>query len=339
MRRRTLLTGAAAGALISFTGAPSVAAEAAGPRLERFGLAPTMPAVPLTIAQATTHVAAAARAHREARYSAVAAALPDLLARLHTTAENTTGRDRDTAAALLSRTYQVASSVATKEGDDATAFTMADRARTQAVRSGDHLTITAATHILAITLRRDGNHTAALDLLTGTAQQLELRQPDSAVLAAYGSLLCTAGYTSAQAGNASAADTYLREAAAAASRITGVQRPSGVVPFSPATVAIYRISVHTTLGDTGAALEHAASVNPALLPTRERYGRYLIDTARAWARHGRADNAADAVLTADRSAPEEVNRPSGRELVRTLLGSPTPTPAALRDLAGRIGIR
>jgi hypothetical protein len=111
------------------------------------------------------------------------------------------------------------------------------------------------------------------------------------------------------------------------------------VPFSPATVAICRISVHTTLGDTGTALQHAASVNAALLPTRERHGRYLIDTARAWARHGRIDKAVQTVLTADRHAPEEVNRPSGRELVRTLLDSPTPTPAALRDLAGRIGLR
>jgi hypothetical protein len=44
-------------------------------------------------------------------------------------------------------------------------------------------------------------------------------------------------------------------------------------------------------------------------------------------------------LAAYRHAPEEVDRASVRDLVTTLLYSPTPTPAALRDLAGRIGVR
>ncbi|GAA2908397.1 hypothetical protein Acy02nite_91390 [Actinoplanes cyaneus] len=107
-------------------------------------------------------------------------------------------------------------------------------------------------------------------------------------VAAYGTLLCTAAYTSAQAGNASNADTYLTEAVAAA-RLLGDHHSVGLHPLTPTTVAMYRISVHTTLGDTGTALKHAASVNPAQLPTAERHSRYLVDTARAWHRHGRPD--------------------------------------------------
>ncbi|MEV6348694.1 hypothetical protein [Actinoplanes sp. NPDC051851] len=341
MRRRTLLTGAGAVALTTVAGpAPAMAVSPdSGPRLEQLLPAPSMSAAPTTVAQATADVAGVTRAYRDARYTSVAAALPAVLAGLHAIATNSTGRDHDTARALLSRTYQVASSLATKHGDDAIALTMADRARAEAASSGDNLEITAAAHVLAITLRRDGHHTAALDLLVGTAQQLDISRPEPDVLAGYGSLLCTAAYTSAQAGNADAADTYLREATASADRLTGRRSPAGVVPFSPATVAIYRIGVHTTLGDTATALRHAATVNPALLPTAERHGRFLVDTARAWARHGRADRAAHAVLAANRHAPEEVDRASVRDLVTTLLYSPTPTPAALRDLAARIGVR
>lgn len=341
MRRRTLLTGAGAVAVTTIAGAPASAATPSGddPGLERLLLAPTMPAAPLALDQATADVAAAGRAYRDARYRSVGAALPGLLAGLHALAASSTGRARDTAASLLSRTYQVASSLATKHGDDAIALAMADRARTEAAHSGDPLAVTAAAHVLAITLRRDGHHTAALDLLTSTAQQLDIRQPDATVLAAYGNLLCTAAYTSAQAGNRGDADTYIREADATAGRLPGDITPASVVPFNPTTVAIYRIGIHTALGDTAAALQYAASVNPALLPTPERHGRYLVDTARAWARHGRADRAAHAVLAAYRHAPEEVDRTSVRDLVTTLLYSPTPTPAPLRDLARRIGVR
>ncbi|PWK26458.1 hypothetical protein BC793_1636 [Actinoplanes xinjiangensis] len=341
MRRRTLFGGVGAAALTTLAGASPAGAVAPvdmGAHLERLMLAPTRAAAPLTLAQATADVTAAAIAYRSARYGAVAAALPDLLAGLHATAAHSTGRVRDSTAGLLAHAYQLASNVATKHGDDAIALTMADRARTEAAASGDPLMLTAATHILAITMRRDGHHAAALELLTGTAQQLEIDKLDPAIVAAYGNLLCTAAYTSAQAGSQSTAVAYLLEAKAAAAHMDGHHIPASALPFSATTVAMYQISVHTALGNTGAALKHAAAVNPALLPTPERHGRYLVDTARAWAGHGRADKAAHAVLAAYRHAPEEVNRASVRDLVTTLLYSPSPTPAALRDLASRIGV-
>ncbi|SDT74544.1 helix-turn-helix domain-containing protein [Actinoplanes derwentensis] len=341
MRRRTFLAGAGAAALttVASSSLPATAAEQGQPRLDQLLISTHLPAEPLTIDQATASVRAADRAYRDARYSIVIAGLPALIAGLHATAAASTGQIRDRVTALLSHAYQVASSAATKHGDDAIALTMADRGRTAAVSSGDQAAITAATHVLAITMRRDGHHTAALDLLTGTAEQLDILHatPVPVTLAAYGNLMCTAAYTAAQAGNPGAADTYIREAGAAADQLDN-HPPAGLIPFTATTVAMYRISVHTTLGETGTALQHAASINPALLPTPERHGRYLVDTARAWSAHGRADKAAHAVLAAYRHAPQEVDRTSVRDLVTTLLHSPTPTPAALRNLATRIGV-
>ncbi|GAA1648992.1 hypothetical protein [Actinoplanes couchii] len=339
MRRRTLLTsvGAAALTTLASTSASAVPVPS-GPRFERLLLAPTTPAVPLTLQQAGIEVAAVSRAYSNARFAAVAANLPSLLSRLHATVTATTGHARDTATALLSRAYQVASNAATKHGDDAIALTMADRGRTHATTSGDHLVLTAATHILAITMRRDGHHAAALDLLTGTAQELHISGSDPMILAAYGNLLCTAAYTAAQTGNASDADTYLQEVVTTAARIDGHRTLASELPFGATAAVMYQISVHTALGNTGTALKHAASINPAAIPTQERLGRYLVDTARAWSRHGNADKAANAVLAAYRHSPEEVDRTSVRELVATLLYSPTPTPAALRRLASNIGV-
>jgi transcriptional regulator with XRE-family HTH domain len=339
MRRRTLLTGAgvSAAALAGLTSSPATAADRQPASLDRLLLAPTLPAAVLPADRAATAVAGAAQAYRDARYSTLAAALPQLLASLHASRDAADGHRKESIAGLLSRAYAVASSLATKQGDDAIALTMADRARAEALAASDHAALTAATHVLAITMRRDGHHTGALNLLLGTAAQLDPADTDPAVLAAYGTMLCTAAYTSAQAGQAVNADTYLSEAASAADRI-GDHQGAGVHPFTPTTVTMYRISVHTTLGDSGAALRHAASVDPSRLPTAERHSRYLVDTARAWHRHGRPDRAAHALLAAERHAPEDVARASVRDLVTTLLYAPTPTPAALRELANRIGV-
>lgn len=92
------------------------------------------------------------------------------------------------------------------------------------------------------------------------------------------------------------------------------------------------------LGDTPAELDAARSVTVADLPSPERYGRYCVDTARAWHAHGRPDRAVQALLAAERHAPEEVDRPSVRDLVSGLLYAPAATPEGLRGLAGRIGV-
>ncbi|NMO50692.1 helix-turn-helix transcriptional regulator [Actinoplanes sp. TBRC 11911] len=341
MKRRTLLTsaGAATAAIAGLSSANPATAAPAQACLEQLLLAQSMPVDPLPISRASADLAAATRAYKDARYADLAHALPRLLARLHASRTATTGHPQESLAGMLARAYGIASSLATKYGDDAIALTMADRGLTAARESGDGLTITAAVHVLAITMRRDGHHTGALNLLTSTAANLGADRSDATpqLIGAYGSLLCTAAYTSAQAGNTGDADTYITEATSTADRLGNIVTP-GVIPFSASGVNIYKIGVYTTLGDTGRALTHAAAVEPDQLPTAERYGRYLVDTARAWNRHGRPDKAAHALLAADSHAPEEVNRSSVRELVAALIIAPTATPAALRELAIRIGV-
>lgn len=83
------------------------------------------------------------------------------------------------------------------------------------------------------------------------------------------------------------------------------------------------------------ATRHACRVNPRLLPTAERYARYCVDTARAWHSHGDRDRAVDALLAAERAAPEEVRRPSVATLISTMRYAPGPVSSSLHGLAAR----
>jgi hypothetical protein len=102
-------------------------------------------------------------------------------------------------------------------------------------------------------------------------------------------------------------------------------------------VTIYRIGVHTALGDPGTALAFARTINLRGLPTPERQARFCLDTARAWDRYGNRLNCLSALHTAERCAPEELRRPSVHTLISSLLNAPGPTPPGLRELATRSG--
>jgi len=339
MRRRILLGGIAAATVAGVASAAGTAAAAAPTGgLERLLFAATRPVPPLDGQTGSGQVVAASRAYAAGRYTHLTQVLPELLAGLHAAHDAVAGRQRDTVAGLLARAYVLASSLCTKLGDDAIGWVLADRALTAAQTTGDPVVTASAAHTVAIAMRRVGHHAGAISLLTTTASRLgaDRGHAPAAVVAAFGNLMCTAAYSAAQAGDTGSATTYLDEAAVAAARLP--QASTGVVPFSSSTVATYRIGVHTTLGDTAAALDAARSVTVAALPSPERYGRYCVDTARAWAAHGRPDRAVQALLATERHVPEEVHRPSVRDLVSGLLYAPTATPEGLRGLAGRIGV-
>jgi len=338
MQRRTFLAGATVTAATGLVSAEPAAQIRPPGDLERLLFARTMPAAALAPDVAATRLTAAACEYAASRYATVARALPDLLAGLHTAHGQSRGDLRNAVAGLLARAYVLASSLCTKLGDDAIGWVLADRALVAAQETGDGVLEAAAAHTVAIAMRREGHHGGAITLLTETARHLGADAGDAtpALLGAYGNLLCTAAYSSAQAGNRGEAATFLSEAVAAAARL---DRPAaGVVPFSRSTVNIYKIGIFTALGNTPAALEAARLVRVAELPSSERYGRYCIDTARAWQAHGNVDHAVQALLAAERHAPEEVHRPSVRDLVTGLLYAPTATPEGLRGLANRLGV-
>ncbi len=98
-------------------------------------------------------------------------------------------------------------------------------------------------------------------MLTNTALALgaDRGNPPPRVLAAYGSLLCTAAYACAQNGQVSRASDLITEAQAAAIRLGAARAEHSV--FSRANVEVYQIGIHTALGDSAGALAHARAVD------------------------------------------------------------------------------
>jgi hypothetical protein len=294
---------------------------------------------PAPFGQLAVLLNAAQQGFRQCRYRQLAANLPALISAASASREQATGHIRRRLDDLLAGSYRLASEVCVKLNDDAIAWVLADRALAAARQAGNPVGLAESARCVAVAMRRGGHHDGAIDLLTSTAHTIspdDARPPSAAVLVARGAMLCTAAYSAAQHGKASLAVDLIDEAAEAAARLpTGL--PAGDNPFGPTNVAIYKIAIFTVIGETGTALTQAERISVHHLPTPERRGRYLIDTARAWLRHGAYDRACQAVLAAEHHAPQDVLRPSVRDLVGQLLYAPAPTPAGLRDLAARTG--
>jgi transcriptional regulator with XRE-family HTH domain len=339
VRRRELLAGlvSVTGTALLGTSARPTAAQAAS----QMALAnPGSPdVVPVSIGVLRARVAAARATFHDCRYDDLAAALPDVIAIAQATLDHAAGHHHDQTAALLADAYSLASDLCSRLHDDALAWVTAERARACAAASGHPASIAEAARMTSIAMRRHGHHDTATTLLTRTALDLgaSAGNPAPDVLATYGSLLCTAAYTAAQHGSRDQALELITEAEAAATRLGPARAPR--TPFSATNVAIYRIGVHTALGDPGTALTHARTITLRSLPTPERQARFCLDTARAWDRYGNPTNCVTALQAAERCAPEELRRSSVRALISSMLDAPGPTPAGLPELATRSGVR
>jgi transcriptional regulator with XRE-family HTH domain len=292
--------------------------------------------VPRSPDELETTFAAVRSAFVNCRYADVASTLPELLAAAHVTCDATFGEKKDRASEVLANAYMLASELCVKRDEGALAWVLADRALNSAQHIGSPAIIASASRSVAIAMRRHGHYEGATSLLTSTALKLgaDSGEPEPRILGSYGSLLCTAAYSSAQNGSRTQAVELLDEAESAARRLArlGVEVPD----FNTANVRVYRIGVSNALGDSAAALQSANSVDTHFLRTPERQARFCIDTARSWYMHGDRQRSFLALRTAERSVPEELRRPSVRLLVSTLLHAPGAPVSGLREFATRI---
>jgi tetratricopeptide (TPR) repeat protein len=267
---------------------------------------------------------------RATRYATLEPKLADLCAAARATRIANSGRARETASAVLSRAYSLRSELATKQADHRTAWLTSDRALVEARDSGDPLALAEAAVRVSVAMRQASQFDDANDLLTATATDLQNTATADRALAAYGMVQLVASYTHAQARNRANALERLAEAETAAARLAA---PVG--EFSPAQCLLFRISVHTALGDA-VAVDHARALDIRTLPNTERRARYYTDTARAWHMLGNPERTLLALQEAERVAPEDARRPSMRALTADALAS-APNIAGMRPFAQRIG--
>ncbi|WP_217199919.1 helix-turn-helix domain-containing protein [Streptomyces buecherae] len=335
MRRRNLIAGAVALSAGMLTPTPAAPLEQTV-----FEPLPARPVPPSDLAQALTRARAAFAA---ARYSALGAALPRLVASAEATRDQqAAGRARDQGHADVARAYVLATELAVKQHSPV-AWTTSDRALHAARASGQPHVIAAAARMAAITQRRAGQAAEAAAFLSRTALALtdDHGDPPAATLDAAVILLLTAGYSAAVAGHRTSALALLDEADETLRRIARTPRPgSDGILFAhgatPAEAAMYRISSYNALGTPDDGISYARRIKPTSLPTPERAARYLTDTGRMWARIGDAPKTYAALRAIERTAPEELQRPALRSLTTDLLHAPHHL-AGIRAFATRHG--
>ncbi|MFD5084243.1 helix-turn-helix domain-containing protein [Kitasatospora sp. NPDC058406] len=336
VRRRPFLTLAAAALLAPAAAQQAAHAEAAAPLagLEDLLLygANRIPSPRREPSQETvaTSLVTSRREFKAAQYDALARALPSRIA-----AAEMVGSAEERAR-NVARLYNIAVRLCIKVGTNNLVAITADRALTAARLGGDPLITAEAQRMVSSSWRRQGSLARATDIVVVAAEDLlaDASVPETARLATRGDLYATAAYTAAKSGDRSYAHALIREAAdsaAAASRSSGLL--DGVQG-----VALHELSVHYELGDAGRAIEMAATIDPAALPTAERQARFFTDVARAFDQWGKPEQCYRALLAAEEAAPQEVRRGAVRDLATGLLRHDRKLPG-VRDFAARAGVQ
>ncbi|MEU8901297.1 helix-turn-helix transcriptional regulator [Nocardia sp. NPDC048505] len=339
MRRRTALTGATGLAGIMVLGGTPGAAATAPPldALEHALLLGPGAGVPIGHGRLVDELRTARALFDLGRYGEVAVRVPQLLAHGVATREDSRADGIAATNVLLSHTYALTSQLMVKLGNDQLAWTSADRAVSTAEAGGDLLAHAAARRVWAIALRRAGHTDTAQQLVVDTAAGLARElDPHPAYLKTYTSLLSTAAYTAAVDGDRDTAGTLISEATDAATRralAPGLSTTGG----EALSVQLYRISMARVLGDFGTAVELAKRVDPAEIATPEARARYWSDVARALHQWRKFPACYQALLAAERAAPDEVRyRKPIQQITTSLLRNPsTATMPGLREYAQR----
>lgn len=333
VRRRDLLTGAVAAGATAIVGTGAGTAVAL-PAVDLEDVLFRLPsAEPAPLADLVSRTAAARQAFTAAHYDDLGGALPGLLATADATKAAADGRARQQASAVLARAYVLAAELASKQHSDA-AWVAADRALTAARASGMPVPVGEASRVLAITMRRSGRWSSAVDLLTREAAELDTA--DARTGAVRTTLLLTAAYSAATGQDRTTALALLDEAEEDAKRRP--EAPNGLftVEATHAQVDVYRIGVLNALGTPDEGVKIATDLNVDLMPTAERRARAWTDTARMWHALGDSQQTFASLRRVEQEAPQEVRRPALRALTSDLLYGPARV-QGLREFAVRTG--
>jgi transcriptional regulator with XRE-family HTH domain len=274
-------------------------------------------------------------AFQASHYGAIGRLIPELVTCAH--------RYGAEASATLSMTYQLATAALLKFGDADTALLAADRGLAAASVSEEPLVTAGAVRRYADALLHLGNHGAAVDLATATAERLgaDLERMGAAGLSVLGMLLLKAAMAAAGRGDAPGARSLLDGAASIAEQ-QGCDANHEWTAFGPTNVRLHRVAALVMLGEGATAVEAAARIDPGALAElpRERRAHLMIDLAVAQALAGRRDTSLLVLLSAERLAPQEVHcRERTRTLIAELAAAARPAPGTqLRELAGRCGL-
>lgn len=295
---------------------------------------------PPPLAELRRDVADVWEAYQASRYGLMIRRLPPLLAEAHHAAAAATGDERAEAHRVLGQAYHAAAAILVKIGETDLAWIAAERGLNHAQNSGDQVVIASLLRSVTYALIANNRFDAASQLTAHAAGMLEreLSRPTPELLSVYGTLLLCGSMAAARADDRATTRAYLDRADAAARRL-GSDANHVWTAFGPTNVAIHRVATAVELGDIQIAIDLGPGLDTSGMPV-ERRARHGIAVAQAYSRWNRTDEALDALLEAERIAPEQVRRHYlSRQLVlgwmRRRRGRPD---RRLADLARRLHV-
>jgi tetratricopeptide (TPR) repeat protein len=281
------------------------------------------------------------RARQAAAYRQLGVLLPRVLTNAQLAARQLDGDRRRAANRLLAEAYQCVGFAMANTGHSDLAWVAADRGILAARQSEDRLVLAASSRTLAHALLAMGRHDKAQQVAVTALTTLEpgLGSALPAQLSIYGALLQTSAVVAARRGDRAGASEFLAEATVIAQRL-GEDRNDFWTVFGPTNVGIHRASASVELGDAGRVVEQAGAIDPSHLPSLERRAHHLLDIAQGYGQWRKDHQALDALLHAERLAPQEVHhQPVVHRLVAELLHRERrTTKPTLRELATRVGV-
>ncbi|MGW2049717.1 helix-turn-helix domain-containing protein [Streptomyces sp. NPDC001858] len=288
-------------------------------------------------------------AFQACHYATLARELPILIAAARQAAHSAPVGAQAETQGVLSRVYQLVTSYLHKYGQSTAiqAALAADRALVAAERSGDPVQIGAAARRVAKSLVHQQRPQTAVEFATAAARRLEggLVEQGPLGLSTLGMLYLAASFAASSqertTARVRAATDYVDAAGDVAAR-QGGDRNEDWTMFGPTNVGLHRVDMLIRFEDGWSALEAADGLDREALArmSRERQAGHHVAMARASLLTRRKDDAAKALLEADKLTPEEVRgTPATVNLVKDVVcATATPEPQ-LRALAERCGLR
>ncbi|RDI23023.1 helix-turn-helix protein [Lentzea flaviverrucosa] len=279
--------------------------------------------------------------YQNSRYARLTQRLPLLITDAQAACQHygTTSDDGLRAHALAAAAHQLATALLTKLGEADLAAISASRGLAAANTSGDILMIGSLYRSVAHALLSIGEFEQAIALTRAAADHLEpgLGNATPEYLSVYGMLHLAGAVASSRRDDRADTTAFLTEADQAANRL-GRDANYLWTAFGPTNVKIHRVTAAMELGDVQVAVDLGPRVDTRRLPT-ERRVRHAIETARAYVRWNRVDEALAVLLAAEQDAPEQVRyHRLSRILVREMIRLPRPATRAV-ELAYRMGVR
>jgi transcriptional regulator with XRE-family HTH domain len=284
------------------------------------GAALVGPREPHSLLDLADQVALAERLRQDARFSALGEVLPKIITDLTLHTAETGSPDRDRAEGLMLRACHMARVTSNLLGHHDLGWTAVQRELVCADHVGTpELVAASAWDLCGVWLHEaslEGARSAALTALDDIDPHVGTGGPTLQAL--WGALHLRAAVAYSRLLNCEEAEEHLAEAERVAAHLPA----DGNVfqtQFNQVNTRIHAVEVSLELGRPRDVASRAEQVEIAAIASAERQAHYWTCRAAGMAMNRKEDKAIEALLTAERIAPQHVrNRPLARDLTRDL---------------------